>query len=73
MPLESDAVISREPDGSFNEDYCKWCYADSKFTYGSMEQLLEFLVAHMSNEQFPPEQARAYFTQMLPKLKHWSK
>jgi len=26
----------------------------------------------MSNEQFPPEQARTYFSQMLPKLKHWS-
>ena len=30
MPLE-DASISREPDGSFNEAYCKWCYADGKF------------------------------------------
>lgn len=52
---------------------CKWCYTDSKFTYDSMEQLLEFLVTHMSNEQFPPEQARTYFSQTLPKLKHWSK
>ena len=26
MPLE-DASISREPDGSLNEDYCRWCYA----------------------------------------------
>ena len=57
MPLE-DSLLSREPDGSFNEDYCKWCYTGGKFTYGSMEQLLEFLVTHMSNEQFPPEQAR---------------
>ena len=24
MPLE-DGSISREPDGSFNEEYCKWC------------------------------------------------
>ena len=72
-PLDSDEVISRDLDGSFNEDYCKWCYTDSKFTYDSMEQLLEFLVTHMSNEQFPPEQARTYFNQMLPKLKHWSK
>lgn len=71
MPLDSDEVISRDLDGSFNEDYCKWCYTDSKFTYDSMEQLLEFLVTHMSNEQFPPEQARTYFNQMLPKLKHW--
>ena len=73
MPLDSDDVISREPDNRFNEDYCKWCYTGGKFTYGSMDALLEFLVSHMSNEQFPPEQARSYFSQTLPKLKHWSK
>lgn len=27
MPLE-DGITSREPDGSYNEDYCKWCYAE---------------------------------------------
>ena len=26
MPLTEDSMISREPDGSFNEDYCTWCY-----------------------------------------------
>ena len=70
MPLE-DAATSREPDGAFNEEYCKWCYTDGRFTYGSSDELLEFLASHMSNEQFPPEQARAYFSQMLPKLRHW--
>ena len=73
MPLDSDDVISREPDNHFNEDYCKWCYTGGKFTYASMDALLEFLVSHMSNEQFPPEQARSYFSQTLPKLKHWGK
>ena len=24
MPLNEDAFISREKDGSYNEDYCKW-------------------------------------------------
>ena len=28
MPLSEDENISREPDGFFNEDYCKWCYSD---------------------------------------------
>ena len=27
MPLE-DGIISRESDGSLNEDYCKLCYSD---------------------------------------------
>ena len=70
MPLD-DGTLSKEPDGSFNEDYCKWCYTDGAFVYSSLEQLTDFLVGHMSNESFPPEQARAYFQEMLPKLRHW--
>jgi transcriptional regulator with XRE-family HTH domain len=31
MPLE-DSNLSRENDGFFNEEYCKWCYADGDFT-----------------------------------------
>ena len=72
MPLEDEST-SKEPDGAFNEDYCKWCYMDGKFTYTSLEALTDFLVEHMSNEQFPPEQARAYFEAQLPRLKHWKK
>ena len=70
MPLE-DAITSHEPDGSFNEEYCKWCYDDGNFVYTSLEQLTDFLVEHMSNENWPPEQARAYFEENLPKLNHW--
>ena len=72
MPLE-DSLLSREPDGSFNEDYCKWCYTDGKFAYSSVEELLAFLVPHMSNDAWQPEQVRAYLADMLPKLKHWAK
>ena len=70
MPLE-DAIISHDKDGSPNEDYCKWCYADGKFVYTNLEELLDFLEGHMSSEQWPPEQVRAYFTTQLPKLNHW--
>ena len=31
MPLE-DNNISQETDGRFNEEYCKWCYADGEYT-----------------------------------------
>lgn len=71
MPLD-DADISREADGSFNEEYCKWCYSDGAFAYDSLEQLTDYLVEHMSNESFPPQQARDYFENILPKLKHWT-
>ena len=68
MPLE-DGNMSREPDGSFNEDYCKWCYTDGAFTYQSMDALIDFCAAHMANDAFPP--VRAYLQDLLPKLKHW--
>ena len=72
MPLE-DAAISREPDGTFNEDYCKWCYADGTFTYQSMDTLIDFCAGHMANDAFPPEQVRAYLQSLLPTLKHWQR
>ena len=70
MPLD-DSSLSKEPDGSFNEEYCKWCYADGKFVYTNLDELTDFLVGHMSNENWPPEQARAYFEENLPRLNHW--
>ncbi len=70
MPLEDDN-ISKEPDGAFNEEYCKWCYADGEYVYTSLEELIDFLSGHMSNENYSPEQVRAYLTEQLPKLNHW--
>ena len=72
MPLD-DSSVSREPDGSFNEEYCRWCYADGKFVYGSLEELKAFLVKHMSNENWPEAEAKKYFETALPKLAHWRK
>ena len=72
MPLE-DSSISKEPDGFFNEEYCKWCYADGNFCYTSLEELTDFLVGHMSNENWPADQARAYFEEQLPKLNYWKR
>lgn len=72
MPLD-DASISKETDGTFNEDYCKWCYTDGAFVYKNLDELIEFLVGHMSNESWPPDQVRAYFETQLPQLKYWQK
>ena len=70
MPLD-DSSISKEPDGTFNEEYCKWCYTNGTFVYTSLPELTNFLVAHMSNENWPAEQARAFFEAQLPKLHYW--
>ena len=70
MPLE-DSSISKEPDGLFNEDYCKWCYADGEYMYHDMDDLINVCVNHMANDQFTPDQVRAYLKDMLPKLDYW--
>ena len=72
MPLE-DAIISHEPDGAPNEEYCQWCYSGGEFRYSSPEQLIDFCVAHMATEQWPAEQVRAHMEAVVPQLKHWNK
>lgn len=72
MPLD-DAFMSKETDSTYNEEYCKWCYTDGIFVYKNMDTLIDFLVGHMSNENWSPEQVRDYFKEQLPKLKHWQK
>ena len=70
MPLE-DSAVSRETDGTFNEEYCKWCYTDGKFTYHNIDDLIDFCAEHMANENWSSEQVRAYMKDMLPNLNYW--
>ena len=72
MPLD-DAIISRNQDGTRNEDYCKWCYADGTYTYSDMDDLINVCVRHMVNDDFSEEQARAYMEQLLPTLDYWKR
>ena len=71
MPLEDDSIIGRDNDGSINESYCKWCYADGTYTYSDMDELIDVCVKNMSGEDFTEEQARSYMQQLLPTLDYW--
>lgn len=72
MPLD-DTLISKEKDGTLNEDYCKWCYADGNYTYSDMDELIEVCIPHMAKEGFTEEQARAFMRENLPKLDYWKR
>ena len=72
MPLE-DTLIGRNKDGSLNENYCKWSYADGTYTYSNMDDLIEVCVPNMVSEQFSEEQVRAYLKQLLPTLDYWKR
>ena len=72
MPLNEDSMMSREKDGSYNEEYCKWCYAEGEFAYKSKDALLDFLVNHMPNpENVKEEDRRRQIDLYLSQLKHW--
>lgn len=40
MNLE-DCNISKEADGNFNEEYCKWCYSDGDYTLDFWKQYIK--------------------------------
>ena len=73
MPIDDDSILGRDKDGTLNEEYCKWCYADGTYTYNNMDELIDVCVKNMVNENFTEEQARSYLKEMLPKLDYWNR
>ena len=72
MPLGEDGFISREPDGRFNEEYCKWCYADGAFTYSDKTALIDYIAGHFpAPEGASGAEYRAQLDKQLSGLKHW--
>ncbi len=72
MPLE-DHSTSREKDGYFNEDYCKWCYADGNYMYSDMDDLIDVCVKNMVSEEHTKDEVRSYLKATLPKLDYWKR
>ena len=72
MPMD-DTIIGRDKDGTPNEEYCQWCYADGTYTYSNMDDLIDVSVGHMVKQGFTEDQARAYLKQALPKLDYWKR
>ena len=73
MPIDDDSILGRDKDGTLNEKYCKWCYADGTYTYNDMDELIDVCVKNMVNENFTEEQARSYLKEMIPKLDYWKR
>ncbi len=72
MPLE-DSIIGHNSDGSLNEDYCQWCYADGTFTYSDMDDLIRVCIPNMTAQGFTEEQAQSHLKKILPTLDYWKR
>ena len=70
MPLADDSAISRETDGSFNEQYCRWCWSDGNYVGpATVEEMIEVCLPHMGMDDL--DAARAFLEKQLPQLAHW--
>ena len=72
MPMD-DMIIGKDKDGTLNEEYCQWCYADGTYTYSDMNNLIDVCIPHMVAQGFTEEQARTYMQEKLPTLNYWKK
>jgi len=77
MPMgDTDEMYGTNSDGTRNDDYCKYCYMEGKFTADiSMEEMIEVCVPHMvsANSGMSEDGARNMMREYFPKLKRWQK
>ncbi len=75
MPMgDTDELYGTNSDGSKNEEYCKYCFENGKFTFnGMMEEMIEICVPKMAaaNPDMSEEEARKIMLEWFPVLKRW--
>ncbi|MDD4179553.1 MAG: zinc ribbon domain-containing protein [Candidatus Margulisbacteria bacterium] len=73
MPLRSDKDLGTNADGSFNKEYCHFCYQGGKFTDEgiTMAQKIDKMVAKAKEMRIPEANARQLAENILPTLKRW--
>ena len=65
-------MISKEPDGTFNEEYCTWCYTDGDFVYQTKDALIDFFLGHIPNpDNLSDEERRVQYDGILSQLEYW--
>ena len=78
MPLNDIAVLGTEADGSKNEEYCCYCYANGHFTADcTMDEMINHCAQFVdefnkdSEIKMTKEEAIANMKQFFPQLKRW--
>lgn len=75
MPLRSEADLGTNADGSKNQDYCHFCYAEGKFKDEgiSMEDKIAKNVEMAKNMGIDEQKAKDLANRIIPGLKRWQK
>ena len=75
MPLNDD-ILAKNTDGSFNEQYCMWCWDGEGFAQDcTMEEMIDFCLEATKDTGLytDREEARCQMMDWFPTLKRWSK
>ena len=80
IPLQKPEEFGTNQDGSKNEEYCCYCYANGVFTSDcTMDEMIEHCVQFLcefnkeNGVAFTKEEAVAQMKQFFPTLKRWAK
>ena len=68
MPLNDD-ILSKEPDGLYNEEYCQWCYMDGHYVYTQLDDLIETCIKKNVTDPEKLNQIRSN----LKELNYWKR
>jgi len=81
MPLRTGDALDKaflgiNADGTFSQEYCKFCYLHGAFAEPelAMESMMEKSVSHMTRVlRMPMEEAKAAARATIPNLKRWKR
>jgi len=75
MPMQKNEDFGTNTDRSKNEEYCRFCYKDGKFTDEgiTMEEKINKNIEIAKKIGMPEEKAREMANNIIPKLKRWKK
>jgi hypothetical protein len=80
MPLNAAEDFGLNADNSKNEDYCRYCFAEGKFTQDmTMDQMIEHCAQFVdefnkdSEQRMTKDEAIAQMKMYFPALKRWAK
>ncbi len=72
-PLHDPAEYGTNADGTWNPDYCIYCWKDGKWERPdeTVKDIVEYTIPYMTSPNHPADKARAYLEELVPTLKRW--
>ncbi|MCL6603230.1 MAG: zinc ribbon domain-containing protein [Paenibacillus sp.] len=74
MPMQDEAILGTEQDGSKNSEYCMYCYEAGDFKQPdiSLQEMTDLCTGFMVQEGMAEDTARQMLAEQLPRLKRWN-